>query len=91
MPNVTRVASIQEAYAAVEPGREAFIFGGGQVYATALDSADKIFATEMDTVVDDADTFFPELGPEWHEVSREHHEASEYDAFPFDFVTYCKA
>ena len=86
--NVNVVSSLDQAYAAVEPGRDAYIFGGGQIYALALDTIDEIQATEIDTVIDSADAFFPELGPQWQEVSREHHESDESNEYPFDFVTY---
>lgn len=89
--DVAVVGSIEDAYAAVEPGRDAYIFGGGQIYAAALDTVDEIIATEIDTIVDGADTFLPALGPEWHEVSREHHAADENNAYAFDFVIYRRA
>lgn len=87
-PDIATVATLDEAYAAVEPGRDAYIFGGGQVYRAALDSVDEILATEIDTVVDGADAFFPKLGDGWHEDSREHHEAGDGDLYPFDFVVF---
>lgn len=90
VPGVTRVATLAEAYAAVEPGRKTFLFGGEQIYAASLGDADEILATEIDMDVEDADAFFPELGEEWIETSREHYEASDVDAYPFDFVTYAK-
>jgi len=90
-PDVTVVHTIDDAYAAAEPGRDVFIFGGGQIYAAMLDTVDQIIATEIDTVVDGADTFFPALGPQWHEISREHHDADEDNAYAFDFVTYQKS
>ncbi len=86
--DVATVKSLEDAYDVVEPGRDAIIFGGGQIYMLAMDTIDEVIATEIDTVVQDADTFFPEFGDEWHEASREHHEADDDNAFPFDFVTY---
>lgn len=89
-PDVTYAATLDEAYAAVEPGRDAYIFGGGQLYAAALDTVDEIRATEVDAEIEGADAFFPALGPEWQEVSRERHDSSDDDIYPFDFVTYKK-
>lgn len=88
---VTVVDNLEDAYAAVEPGRDAYIFGGGQIYALAMDTIDEILATEIDTIVDGADAFFPPIGDEWVEVSREHHDADADNAFAFDFVTYKKS
>lgn len=88
--DVTVVGTIDAAYAAVETGHDAYIFGGGQIYAAALDTVDEVVATEIDTAIDDADAFFPMLGPEWRETSREHHDADENNKYSFDFVTYRK-
>lgn len=88
---VTVVNNLDGAYATVEPGRDAYIFGGGQIYQLAIDTVDEILATEIDTVVEGADAFFPPLGPEWVEVSREHHEADDDNIYSFDFVTFRKA
>ncbi len=86
--DVTVVSTLDEAYAAVESGRDAYVFGGGQIYSMAVDTVDEIIATEIDTIIDGGDAFFPVLGPEWHELSREHHEADEDNAYAFDFVIF---
>lgn len=39
---------------------EAFIIGGGKIYAQALPSCSKFYITEVDTEIKDADTYFPE-------------------------------
>ena len=85
---VTVVDSLEKAYAAVEPGREAFIIGGGNVYAQAMDSVDAINATEVQAEFN-GDTFFPSVDPSiWREESREHHEADEKNSYAYDFVFY---
>ena len=84
------VDSLEAAYAAVETGRDAYIFGGGQIYELALSSVDEIIATEIDTQVAGGDAFFPVLDDSWQETSREHHEADSENEFAFDFVTYAR-
>ena len=85
------VTNLDDAYAAVEPGRDAYIFGGGQIYSLAVDTVDQIIATEIATEIANADAHFPALDmTKWREVSREHHEASDDDAYAFDFVTFEK-
>ena len=86
--NVVVVDNLDDAYAAVEGGRDAYIFGGEQIYKLALHTVDEIKATEIDTAIDGADAFFPEIGSQWIESSREHHDSSDDDVYPFDFVTY---
>jgi dihydrofolate reductase len=86
--DVTVVDSLEKAYTAVKPGREAFVIGGGNVYAQAMDNVDAINATEVQAEFD-GDTFFPAIDPAvWQEVSREHHEPDEKNAYAYDFVTY---
>jgi dihydrofolate reductase len=89
--DVTVVDTVQHAYDAVLPDRDAIIFGGGQIYELAMNTIDEVVATEIDTTVENADAFFPPLGSEWMEVSREHHDADTDNAFAFDFVVYKKS
>jgi dihydrofolate reductase len=88
--DVTVVGTLEEAYEAVELGKDIYVFGGGQIYEQALPVTDKIFATEIDATVHEADAYFPVLGAEWREVSREHHSADADNSYDFDFVTYQK-
>ncbi|WP_251364544.1 MULTISPECIES: dihydrofolate reductase [unclassified Leucobacter] len=48
------------------PARAAWIMGGGQLYRAAMPLADELVVTRISIDVDDADTFAPEIGPEWH-------------------------
>jgi dihydrofolate reductase len=85
----TVVTSLQAAYQAVKPGRGAFVVGGGQIYALAIDTVDRIIATEVQEVFAQADTFFPSIDTRlWHETNRQHHEADERNRYGYDFVTY---
>ncbi len=54
---------------------EAIVVGGAAVYAAMLPHATEVHLTEVD-LQPEADTFFPPLGAEWREASRE--------AFPAD-------
>ena len=52
--------------AAEQAGAEtAWIMGGGELYRAAMPLADELVITRIGLDVDDADTFAPELGPEW--------------------------
>jgi dihydrofolate reductase len=49
---------------------DAFVIGGGAVYAQALPRAQRVYATELESVID-GDTWFPELpAAEWRRVER---------------------
>jgi dihydrofolate reductase len=83
------VDSLAAAYDAVEAGRESFVIGGGQIYELAIDTVDRIYATEVDAEFPQADVFFPAVNKDWwHETAREHHTADERNKYDFDFVTY---
>jgi dihydrofolate reductase len=64
-----------EALALVE-GETAAVIGGAEIYAQFLPLADWIELTEVRGNVD-GDTVMPPLGPEWHELAREEHEAAD--------------
>jgi dihydrofolate reductase len=86
---VTVVNSLEAAYAAVEPNKETFVIGGGQIYELAMDSVDRIYATEVDASFDNAEIFFPVIDDAiWREVNRAHHEADERNLYNYDYVTY---
>lgn len=52
------VASIYEALD-LSKNEDVFIIGGGQIYKSFLDVADKLYLTEIDDSCEEADTFFP--------------------------------
>ena len=83
---VLTALSLESAYALAR--YPIFIIGGARLYRAALPTVDVIYATEVDAVFPDADTFFPKLGGEWQEVAREHHQADEKNAYSFDVVEY---
>ena len=44
------------------PGsEEVFVIGGGQLYRQAMPLADRLYITEVEAVIDDAEVFFPDL------------------------------
>jgi dihydrofolate reductase len=65
-----------------------FIIGGSSIFVQAMDDLEVIYATEIQFGFDGVDSFFPELGHDWHEVAREHHLADSDNKYDFDFVVY---
>jgi len=55
------VGSLDEALASVAQAERAFVIGGAELYALALPLADRLFITEVEIDVPDADAFAPEL------------------------------
>ncbi|MEG2942453.1 MAG: dihydrofolate reductase [Thermomonas sp.] len=87
------VASLEDAIAIASiDGDELCIIGGGEIYALALPHATQLYLTHVDTVVADADAFFPRFDAgDWNEVARIAHPADAAHAFAFDFVDYVRA
>lgn len=92
------VSSLEEAYNAASdvtsgevgtsPSR-CFVIGGGQIYAQALDSADRLIVTHVHTVIEDADTFFPSIDPAvWTVEDRSELMHDEETGYGFEFVEY---
>lgn len=89
-PGAVVVASVEEA---IELARnagddEAFIIGGGQIYAHALSRGlvDRIYLTLVHAEVP-GDTRFPVIdSADWTERSRERHETDDRHAHAFSFV-----
>ena len=65
--------------------------GGGQIYAQALDVADRLIVTHVHTVIEDADTFFPAIDPAvWTVAHRSELFTDEESGYTFEFVEYEK-
>jgi len=69
---------------------DAFIIGGGELYRQAQSIANKLYITEVETVMD-GDTYFKIQEPDqWVESERIAHEADEKHPFAFNFVDYIR-
>ncbi len=91
-PGCIVVHSVEEAlsYAEKHGEKEAFIVGGGVLYAETLHLTDRIYLTLIDTYVE-GDTFFPELDPEqWQTVSADFHPADDRNPYNYTFYIFEK-
>ena len=97
---VVVVPSLEDAYtaasAAVSDSSAAvsdrcFVIGGGQIYAQAMDHADRLVVTHVHTVIEDADTFFPPIDPTvWEFASRSDVMNDPETGYDFEFVEYTR-
>ncbi len=72
-------------------GGRCFIIGGGQVYAQAMEHADRLVITHVHTVIEDADTFFPQIDSVvWKEASRSEMMTDPETGHEFEFVEYIR-
>lgn len=85
------VHSLEEAFELAEATNleRCFVMGGGQIYAQALYKVDRLIITHVHTVIEDADTFFPQIDPSvWQVVERSEMMHDEESGFDFEFVQY---
>ena len=66
-----------------------FVIGGGQIYAQALADADRLVVTHVHTVIEGADTFFPQIDPAvWQVDGRSEMFHDDETGYDFEFVEY---
>ena len=83
----TVVSSLEEAIKASGEDK-AYIIGGAQIYKLALDLADEMILTEVDTEAQ-GDTWFPEIDSgKWELVSEDAHLSDEKNEHDYKFCTY---
>jgi dihydrofolate reductase len=88
MPGCERVVSLESALSSAK-GREAMIIGGGEIYALAMPVASQLYITEVDTLIEDGEVWFPVIDPDsWLETDRVHRPADGDNPFDLDFVEY---
>jgi dihydrofolate reductase len=84
------MASLDEALSSCKGEQKAFVIGGAEIYRLAIDKADELYLTRVDTLAD-ADTFFPEFNAgEWELRSREEMPADEKNVFSCAFEYYTR-
>lgn len=67
---------------------EAFIIGGGTIYRTIWEKADKLYLTRVHATPT-GDITIPEVkASEWQEISREAHPADEKNEYAYTFLEY---
>jgi dihydrofolate reductase len=84
----TVVGSLEEAIALFPKEEEVFIIGGAQIYALAMEVADRLYLTRVEHDYQ-GDTSFPEWDEsKWKLISRTPYERGEKYEYPFAFECY---
>lgn len=84
--------SLEAAVAAAGAGaagasEEVFVIGGGQLYRAAMPLAGRLYITEVETVIGDAEVFFPDVDPElWKVESRSERYLDEKTGLYYSFL-----
>ncbi|MCJ8518372.1 dihydrofolate reductase [Pseudorhizobium tarimense] len=92
-----RAQSVEDALAVAQQiaadtnATEVSVIGGGEIYHQALDVADILYVTHVDTTIPDGDTTFPPIDPAIFEKREEAaYPAGEKDNFPTRFAVYVR-
>ncbi len=74
-----------------QPEKRAFVIGGGEIYRQALLEVDRLYVTQVHAVIEDADTYFPELDLSvWKKEKVSETFTDPETSYTFEFVTYCR-
>lgn len=85
------VESIEEAFSIIDPEKEIFCIGGGEIYKEFLPYTETMFLTEIQKSYPDADTYFPKINPkDWNTSFKKFHEKGEGTDFDFYFTNYLR-
>lgn len=83
--------SIQEAINFCIEQERVYVIGGAEIYNQCLPFADLLEITWVETIVSDADAFFPEINSStWQCICKETFLADKKNKFDMQFVTYQK-
>lgn len=84
------VAAIEDALEIANEAPEIMVIGGGDIYALTLPYANRLHITEVETITEGADAFFPHFEhSQWLETARTRWDLDGHD-HPFSFVDYEK-
>lgn len=84
------VHSLEEALAWVQKMEvaEAFVIGGGQIYAQSMPWVDRLYLTFIDGTFE-GDTYFPQVDySQWKLIHEAHHPVDERHAYPFRYTVW---
>ncbi len=82
------IHSLEEAISLFPQHPDLFIIGGGQIYEALLPFVDKLYVTLVDTILPDADTYFPEYKHLFEEISRSERYSDESSGLDYEFLCF---
>lgn len=91
LPGAEVFPDLQTALASCADFEDIYVIGGESVYRQAMPFANRLCLTEIDSIPEQADAFFPPVDQsEWTVVSREFHDIDEKHDYKYCFVDYVK-
>lgn len=66
-----------------------FVIGGGEIYRQAIAVADTMYITRVHCIIEDADTFFPDISPDvWEETACSEPMTDPESGLVYEFVEF---
>mgnify|MGYP002516056937 FL=1 len=91
LPGAEVFPDLLTALASCTDSEDIYVIGGESVYRQAMPFANRLCLTEIDSIPEQADAFFPPVDEsEWTVVSREFHDIDEKHDYKYCFVDYVK-
>ena len=86
VPSLEAAIELAESICVIDGAEEAMVIGGAQIYAEALDKAQRLYLTEVDADIN-GDAWFPDFDRSaWQEVGREDFAAEGPNPYNYSFV-----
>lgn len=84
---VETASSVEDAVRLAGDVPEVMMIGGGEIYRQAMPLATRLYLTEVDADVPDADTFFPAYDPmQWRQAEASDYRVDPRSGAPFRFL-----
>ena len=81
--------SLKDALNLVDKNETAFVIGGGEIYALAMEFANCIELTRVHHSFEEADTFFPKIDTaQWDLIQEVYHPKDDRHKYDFTYLTY---
>lgn len=87
--NAEKAGSLEKAIEMCNDEKEIFIIGGGYIYKSGINIADRIYQTQILHSFKEADTFFPKIDEtKWKLISSETHLSDKENPYGYIFKVY---
>jgi len=86
VPSLDAAIELAESICLIDGADEVMVIGGAQIYEQALEKADRLYLTEVDTEIE-GDAWFPDFDREnWNEVGRQDFSSGGCNPYDYSFI-----
>lgn len=90
LPDAQTHTTLNDALTHCANAEKIFIIGGGKLYQTALPFANTLIITEIDTIIENGDTYFTFDEQHWQITNEEYPPKADKDDYAIKILTYTK-